>query len=176
MRIFTTIMALVLCTLPVQVDAKCKFGTKKPNHVETKLIQLKSKLTKAINFKFGNVEGQYYLIVNVHSIGKRYEFDAETPLEIFLANDKSLLLTPAEPEKAHRTIMGLAINYKQSNTYFNVEKEVFEKLRTVAISGVDLHYKHKGKAGIEAFSVGGRAAKRAMEYVGCALEYEILTD
>lgn len=176
MRVFTMFVALVLFTLPLHVAAKCKFGTKKPNHVETKIFQLKSKLTKAINFKYGNVEGQFYLIVNVHSIGKRYEFDAETPLEIFLSNDESLMLTPNEPERAHRTIMGLAINYKQSNTYFNVEKKFLEKLRTVAISGVDLHYKHKGKAGIESFSVGGRAAKRAMEYAGCTLEYEILTE
>ncbi len=171
MRHYRILIVLLVFILPTTTEAKCKYVIEEANHVETKLIQLKSKWTKAISARLGKVDGDFYLIVRVQSAGKRFSFDADTPLVLNLSGNVPLTLIPSKAEVAHRTILGLALNHKKSETLYTVEKSVFQTLRTTGILSIDLHYKHKSELGIEHFDIGDKMMRRTREYAGCVLDY-----
>ena len=171
MRRLTVVFIVLVMLLPTTADAKCKYGIKKTNHVETKLIALKSKWTTGISARLGRADGEFYLIVRYQSLGKRYSFDADTPLVLNLSGDQKLTLIPSKAETARRTLLGLALNHKQAHTLYIVEPAVFQTLHTTGILSIDMHFKHKSELGSDHFDVGGKMMRRTKEYAGCVINY-----
>jgi len=171
MRRYPILIVLMVFMLPTMAEAKCKYVINEANHVETKLIQLKSKWTKAISARLGRANDDFYMIVRVQTAGKRSSFDAETPLVLNMSGGVALTLIPSRDEVAQRTILGLAFNNMKSETLYTVERSVFETLRDTGILSIDLHYKHKNELGIEHFEIGDKMMKRTKEYAGCVLDY-----
>jgi len=165
-----SVAIVTICAAPAW--AKCKIETDEPDLFETKTTPLKSKAVQAIGARLGVAEGEYFMVLVHNSGGRRAEFDDSTELSIVFSGGSEIHLVPAAPERASRTLLGLAINNRKAEILFSFDESTMDRFRTTPLARIDLNIIHDDEVGIVEFEIAKGPAERFMEYAECVWNRE----
>lgn len=164
----TIVLVLCLTLLASPAPARCRWSIDEANEVETRLIPVATLFFHSLGVRLGFEEDGYYLLATFNTMGKRADFDAETPFVLAL-DDGPLSLTPAEATGMRRTFLGVAVNNKRSDVLYSLSAEGMARLAASIATGLSLHFRENDGPAERVFEIQPRAARNLAEAANCVL-------
>ena len=168
----TKTILLLMIVLPFAGNAhaaKCKFEVQEADHLESRRVVLFRGATVGLLGYFGAKSGEYYLRGLFGSNFKaRAMFTAETPLDLILADDRTLTLDIVTETISSKLKFGHIITVtRDAHPVYSVTPEQWSALQESPIVGLRMPYDVKGERRTEVRDVKKKHAQRIMDAISC---------
>ncbi len=165
-------LLLILATLSFAGGAhaaKCKFETQEADHVESRRVVLFRATTIGLLGYFGLKNGEHYLRGVFGSNFKgRVLFTAETPLELALADGRTLTLDIVTEEMSSGLHFGhIILVTRDAHPVFTVTPEQWNALRESPIVNLKMSFDAKDERQTQDREVKGKHARKIMDAIAC---------
>jgi hypothetical protein len=169
----TLLLVLTALSLPGgALAARCKFETQEVDHVEAKRVILFRGATVGLGGYFGVNGGRYYLrgLFGSNFRG-RVTFSVETPLELTLADNRTLTLDVVTEATSSKMKFGHIITVsRDAEPVYLVTAEQWEALRKTPVVRLHMPFHAKGERQSETRDVKSKHAQKIMDAVECVTE------
>ena len=169
----TLAASLLVLTLMLFADraqaAKCKFEIEETGHVAHRRVVLFRGATVGLGGQFGMKDGEYYLKGFFGSNFKgRATFTADTPLELTLADERTLSLDVITEATSSKLQLGHIITAsREAEPIFTVRREQWLALSEQPIVSLHMSYDVEGERHSEVRDVKGKHADKIMAALDC---------
>ena len=149
--------------------AKCKFETQEADHVESRRVVLFRATTIGLLGYLGLKNGEYYLRGVFGSNFKgRVLFTAETPLELTLADGRTLTLDIVTEEMSSGLHFGhIILVTRDAHPVFTVTPEQWNALREDPIVNLKMSFDAKDERQTQDRAVKSKHARKIMDAIAC---------
>lgn len=149
--------------------AQCKFEVQEADHVESHRLVIFRGATVGLLGYLGVKNGEYYLRGLFGSNFKaRAMFTADTPLELTLADDRTLRLDVVTEAISSKLKFGHIITAsREAEPVFSVTPEQWSTLQEIPIARLHMSFDIKGERKSELREVKSKHAQRIMAAIAC---------